>query len=894
MANNTTSTLTSAEQSFTISLFRSKKDASAKLSRETWPQLVKRFSAVKVRAEKDGPLFSPATFAPAHRAKENVKDLSLLVLDYDDDAQIGAAVETWQRRGLCFLLYTTHSHQRKTEGHDQAEDCFRVVIPLSEPIGTKDYPQLWDWANQISGRKLDQACKDASRMYYLPSKVSKDAPFDFQSIEGEFLNWRSLEPDGLAIEKGTPTSKTTADGRRELNKRIARILSVPKDSHERNVTLNREAYWLGHFVARGDVQESEAIEALQRAARQIGLEEAEIMPTIKSGLYDGIAKAQIKAEHVVETESAAAQGQQNLTRSVIVFAGTTAFQVDQKGVWATQQDEDNRQFICSPLYIEANTRDERNEQWGRLLRIVDRDGQDHIWSMPMSMLSGDGQAYRERLLDMGLVLAPGRKSRILLETYLHTDPGTKARCVEKIGWHNGAYILPEESIGTADGERICLQASSGSNHLLQSSCKAEEWREHIGQYCISNTRLVFSVSLAFAASLLDPLQVESGGFHFTGKTSKGKTTLQYVAGSVWGGGTDKGYLKRWRTTSNGLENVAEYHNDSLLCLDEIGECDPHEADQIAYMLANGQGKIRAGRNHGLRRVLEWRLLFLSSGEISLAEHMAKVGKKTQGRQEVRIINLEADAGSGMGVFEELHDFKKSKDAVKDGDAFAKHLKQASIRYYGAPIRAFLDRMIKQNLLTKTRLDYQKFKQEFINSNAGKEMSSEVSRALERFALVAYAGELATSIGITGWPEGEASTSASVLFHQWIRARGTFGSTEEEAGLRQVRAFIERNGHRFRRIKKGSDQKEQWEDSHIPFNQIGYIKPDDDDNISYYHFSTESFRAEVCAGFDCKDILDALNKRGFLDTNIGRNDHRIRIPEKKTSITVYSISASILE
>lgn len=287
---------TALVQSFTISTFRNRQDANPKESHETWERLTHRFSTVAIRAGKDGALFSPAKFSPARRAKENVTELSLLVLDYDHNARISAATESWRRRGVRFLLYTTHSHQSVTEGHEHPEDCFRIVIPLSAPIPANEFPRLWEWASQVADGKLDPACKDTSRMYYLPAKSSKDAPFEFHEVEGALLDWRMIEPDGLTFEsqakKPVAADGCTIYGKHELNKRIARILSA--GAGQRNASLNREAFGLGQCVARGDLTESAAVEALQRAARTVGLDEREIMPTVNSGLYDGIAKGREK------------------------------------------------------------------------------------------------------------------------------------------------------------------------------------------------------------------------------------------------------------------------------------------------------------------------------------------------------------------------------------------------------------------------------------------------------------------------------------------------------------------------------------------------------------------------------------------------------------------------
>jgi hypothetical protein len=54
------------------------------------------------------------------------------------------------------------------------------------------------------------------------------------------------------------------------------------------------------------------------------------------------------------------------------------------------------------------------------------------------------------------------------------------------------------------------------------------------------------------------------------------------------------YLQRWRATDNGQEAQAAQHSDGLLVLDELGQVDPKVAGESAYMLANGQGKARAG------------------------------------------------------------------------------------------------------------------------------------------------------------------------------------------------------------------------------------------------------------------------------------------------------------
>ncbi|MBJ4592670.1 DUF927 domain-containing protein, partial [Salmonella enterica subsp. enterica serovar Typhimurium] len=188
-----------------------------------------------------------------------------------------------------------------------------------------------------------------------------------------------------------------------------------------------------------------------------------------------------------------------------------------------------------------------------------------------------------------------------------------------------------------------------------------------------NARLAFAVSLAFAAPLLKLVGIGGGGYHLKGESTDGKTTTMKVAASVCGG-TD--FWHTWRATGNALEGTASRRNDATLMLDEIREVDGREAGNIAYMLANGQGKARARTDGSVRETNRWNLLFLSTGELSLVEHAASAGERTYAGVEVRMIQIPSDSGK-YGVFEELHGFSSGK-------TLAEHLEQHVAHYHGAP------------------------------------------------------------------------------------------------------------------------------------------------------------------------------------------------------------------
>ncbi|CAH2606010.1 conserved protein of unknown function (plasmid) [Rhodovastum atsumiense] len=199
------------------------------------------------------------------------------------------------------------------------------------------------------------------------------------------------------------------------------------------------------------------------------------------------------------------------------------------------------------------------------------------------------------------------------------------------------------------------------------------------------TLLGLFLAAAFAGPLLDVLGESSGGLHLVGASRTGKSTAAVVAASVWGKPTADAQLHPWRGTANGLEGIAAETTDTLLILDEMGQADGREVGDVVYMLANEAGKQRASRNGAARPRQSWRALFLSTGEITLAQKMGEAGKRVMAGLEVRLVNLPADAGADMGVFQDLH-------GKPDPVSFADYLQAAARANHGIAARAFLGRL----------------------------------------------------------------------------------------------------------------------------------------------------------------------------------------------------------
>lgn len=527
------------------------------------------------------------------------------------------------------------------------------------------------------------------------------------------------------------------------------------------------------------------------------------------------------------------------------------------GVYFMGEDPDKPPiWICGPLEIEADTRDATGNNWGRLLSFPDRDGKVHSWAMPMSLLKSDGVELRGELLSQGLELANNATARKLLMDYVtQTRAPIKAFSVKRTGWHGRAFALTDRTIGEQDGEKVFFQAQSLEGLGLTHAGTLEGWRQEVCQPCAGNSRLVLAISAAFAALTLGLVGSESGGLHFRGPSSCGKTTALRVAASIFSG---PDYLRTFRSTDNALEGACAAHSDLCLMLDELGQLDPKHAGQVAYLLANGQAKGRASRDGSARAIATWRLLFLSTGEIGLADLVNEAGGESKAGHEVRVLDIQADAGATLGIFERVPGRMKPAE-------FSDVLKRASEAHYGHAMPAFVAHLAQNfdSLAVKLRT-----RQDAFVDSVAKNASGQVRRVAARFGLIAAAGEFATFWGLTGWAKDEALNACKKCFQEWLAARGTAGDREPAAMLARVRAFLEQHG---------DSRFTDWDDpDRLTINRVGF-KKQGDGGTDYFVLS-ESFKREFAKGIDLRQLTKLLlNVGALMPDSEGNATRKERLP-----------------
>ena len=353
-------------------------------------------------------------------------------------------------------------------------------------------------------------------------------------------------------------------------------------------------------------------------------------------------------------------------------SGLTVTTVKGKG----DSKEETESRVSGAFEVLGRARDTSSRGWGRWLRWRDADGRSHTRHVTDAALQGDARSLCAMLADEGLHIARGQQRELC--TYLNgCDVPSRVTIVNRTGWHDvvggRVFVLPTETIGTADAERVILDTSATGPY--ESSGSLEAWKEGVGQAVQGHVIPTLAVSTALAGPLLALANQEGGGVNFYGTSSRGKTTMAQAAASVWGRGSSPGFLRAWRATANGLEGVAASATDTVLILDELGVIEAGDAAAAIYGLANGTGKARAARDGSLRNPKTWRTLILSTGELAIEGKLAEDrGRCAKAGQLVRMLDISADRGLGFGVFDH---------GGSDGDAskIANDIKRSAISNY---------------------------------------------------------------------------------------------------------------------------------------------------------------------------------------------------------------------
>lgn len=553
-------------------------------------------------------------------------------------------------------------------------------------------------------------------------------------------------------------------------------------------------------------------------------------------------------------------------------------------------EEGRRVLLSGGFEVLGLARDASGGDWSVPIRFPDQDGNRKEKIVRRAQLASEAGAVRADLVGAGLFIDPARgKAERFARLLMLVNHSRRMTIAERTGWMDDSrFATPAGVIAGPDAEDVLFDGAATALHYGTKGT-LDGWKDGLARLAPGNRLLCFAISLAFVGPIMRWLGLEGGGFHFRGGSSTGKTSLAWAAGSIWGGGGPLGFGASWRATGNALEGVAYGHSETLLILDELALVDPQEAGAAAYALATGQGKARAQQNGSLRRRSEWRVMILSTGEIGLADHMrsAKRAERTMAGQELRLLDMEADAGAGMGAWESLH-------SMASPAAFSDAIKTVCGAHYGHAGPAFVRGLVAD--LAWWRAEVVRLAADFVASAKEEGDSGQIHRAALRFGAVAAAGEVAAAIGIVPWPERTARAAALACFNKWAEGFGRKGLREDRQVLVTVRNAIQQSQARFGSISDRLDDGEPMASARTgearSLTTLGAVH--EVVGIGLCYLIHDAGWSEILRGFDLKAAAAVLLKRGYLVPGDGGRPKRKVGAGPNRNARYYTVRATIQE
>lgn len=232
-----------------VNIVAGKTDVLSVAQTSTWGEIHSELLAkpFEMRDAKDGAGWMPVSLRhqDTGRRADNVHKVYCLVLDIDHGMSFDDAARRLHAHGYEAALHTSFSHS-------EAEDRFRVVLPLDKPATPEQAKCLFLMMQKLFDGKVDSACSDASRFFYLPAcPASRCGLFRAQHIPGRALSLEDAVARSVASAyggaSGTAGESAQSNDAGTGAPTMASVLA-PVPVGQRNEML---AKLVGGFIAKG-------------------------------------------------------------------------------------------------------------------------------------------------------------------------------------------------------------------------------------------------------------------------------------------------------------------------------------------------------------------------------------------------------------------------------------------------------------------------------------------------------------------------------------------------------------------------------------------------------------------------------------------------------------------
>lgn len=534
-----------------------------------------------------------------------------------------------------------------------------------------------------------------------------------------------------------------------------------------------------------------------------------------------------------------------------IFSGLPPlFQLSEAGIGHKGGAEWQRSTpFCTPFRVKARVEDPKTQNWVRVVELLNARGVLVDCVIPEGHLTGKQRDAISALSNRGLGVHDQYQISTILDLVRNwpVSPEAHLASIDRVGWvpDRDAFVLTSGRLIAQKG--VSPRYRFGVDHSGKEIGTLTQWRDHIAALAVGNPNMLFGISLGFSTALLDFTELDTLIYHFYAQTSIGKTRLLRTASTVWPSSGVR--EKTWAGTINGLEGEIAASHSILMALDELrGDATP-DLPALIYRFANGSEKARGRKEGGSKLRSSWRTAVISTGEHSFVEIVRKLGTPPTGGQGVRMLDIPAIGQHG--VFDALHGSETSADFL---DRLDKAIRKAS----GPAGSEFVQRLLEigEEALTEAlETDMRRHAlalQRHLGVSPGDKRTGEIQRVIKSFALVATAGEWASTWGLTGWEAGLASDAVLTIAARWLAGRGRL-PFEHSENLKKIREYLVTNEQLFVFVSEARR-------SVVDKDRVG---PGFRDETFFYLLPAALSNLSSELGTTTNKLVDALIEGGFL-------------------------------
>jgi putative DNA primase/helicase len=546
-------------------------------------------------------------------------------------------------------------------------------------------------------------------------------------------------------------------------------------------------------------------------------------------------------------------------------------------------------FEVSGVCLAPEENNEPARTVGILLRFKNVNQDEIEIIIGADFLQSDLGRFGQILYEVGFVFDRSDATKRHLQRYLANFAcPRRVLVVPRTGWfgrndETEGFMLPREVVTLKQSDHPPILAPSARTARYAQRGTFEQWRDNAA--CLAGQHMlgVFRMSTSLSSPLLRLAGQEGGVFHLWGISSGGKSTLDLLASTTWGRGSrEGGFSRTWSSTANGFEGTAAAGTSHVIDVKSIVA--------VIYMVSGGQGKTRMRADTSQREAPQFRVIVNSNGESTIPATLKDARIFVKGGVGVRCVDI---AAVGFGKDNPDEPGAAFDAHMSNWPDFVKQAAEASVLAYGHAGPMFVRKLIEN------KIDY-KIVNDLVDGFVARcdvGTNGQLRRVAMKIGLVAAAGELAIEFGIFPWSAGSALKAADFVFKGWLARRGSRGSSEMQQALERVQLLFEKHGDtRFDWLRAVTSNDPPDSDLHesgakseglsltsntarpLTQNRLGwtaFVRVTSTMERRWY-ISPQTWKEEICKGFDIRALTAELEKRGALETETEK-DGRKRPP-----------------